>query len=1293
MPTERVLFHYKHDKQFSNTDTNAIGATTNETLRILETISGTTYYVRKFGQDYKVNGVTTATISTVRGSIGVNEWKFEFRGATTDTLFGTVTDNGSSTYVRGSNVATPEQLIIKLVWIMGTTAALAGGDDLSVISLLEDNDNPTTVTDEVGTHTVVLNGGAALNADQSKYGSTAGFCDNVDDSFEVADHADFNLGTGDFTIETWIRIPSGQTDDGSIFSKRPAATKKWIDVNYQYVDGINDQLELFIDSTGSWDIANNITLQEPVVYDTWQHLAITRSGNDFRAFIDGVQVWTDSSALGISVDATALHICQDGDFVGAYVNGFRVNKGTALYTSGFTPTATPLIPSGNDKLIINFVPNDTNVSELSAETLTGAGSIELYASKTGSTYYNSIMQHGGHRHTEAGTQAKPDFTYATAYARCSANDGVHFLDSQIYDETHTANQATVVTQSVLGQTLTITSGIGARVTREVSVQYNNSTAVYYNASGNDSNDGSWQSPKFTPAAAITARAGRSVIHGGTGATANDIFLITAPLTVPSYTFEADYGYTPTIRADSGFVGSSLITGGGSAFLRGIILDVNNFTNGAITNPRNVFDCTIKNTTTTGISNNTNLNNTFNCKKNLFQDCVIGISVKDSFSNTLTMDVSENIFDNCSSKGLEFFAEAGAPVFTGTFENCFFFDCNFGIHTKLTGGNVTITGVSINNNTFFNNTKGIFLEEVANTLTPPSTLTKCIFDSNTDHGIDSDVAVTITKNNFNNNGTDFNGNVTNNTPISGNPELSKTTTPYKLGLGAESVCFKADGSENDTGAILNNVLIQANNQSFNGIVFDGQNQYNNAIGTTGATDYNGMTVKWCTVKDYQGISIDLYSGAALDAEIDNNLVHNSGSGLKLSHGDNTIEENIFYKASKYNIHFDQSGQTINHNVSFGGKFNYYFDSNTSNIIFTNNITSGGGENGIFSAVSLAITFNCIDDPVTTSVDISASSNIQADPLFINTLDGTEDFHIKTIEGGFSFNSLCKDAGSSDIGAYAVDRAITSEHRRSYQLEHNPANLDQITQGLGITKSESALAEINLYAKGHKRIFPFEWDTNTISSETQTDILEYFSTLFSTNENELTKDQSVFRIHLIPETFLRTALNATVNASALTLTDTTLTVKENKYKGYRIGIKFISGTGSVISASAATLTDSGASWTVDEWIGYFIYYKKEFYTILSNTATVLTLSDPLSTLTDSASFDYSIDKYFEIASHEDTIFILKDPDSELIDGTYDYYIDFIEMKVTNNKFQPKPPGFNLTSRWSHARTGYKLTFQQK
>jgi hypothetical protein len=82
--------------------------------------------------------------------------------------------------------------------------------------------------------------------------------------------------------------------------------------------------------------------------NTWYHIAVTRSGNTFRSFVNGVVEKTFTVSGTIFSDATIPYnigrtAYQSGNFYyNGYMDDFRITRGYARYTGNFTPPTSAL---------------------------------------------------------------------------------------------------------------------------------------------------------------------------------------------------------------------------------------------------------------------------------------------------------------------------------------------------------------------------------------------------------------------------------------------------------------------------------------------------------------------------------------------------------------------------------------------------------------------------------------------------------------------------------------------------------------------------------------------------------------------------------------------------------------------------------------------------------------------------------------------------------------------------------------------------------------------------------------
>ena len=179
----------------------------------------------------------------------------------------------------------------------------------------------------------------------------SGYFDGTGDYLSVASNAAFGYGTGDFTIECWFNINSipGGSNGYFLIDQRTTGSQAAI-CAYVYSDAT---LVLIVNG-------GTVITGGTVIPNQWNHFALARSGTTTKMFLNGVQVgsnYTDTNNYAsLPVIIAARFQFDAGQFFPGYISNFRVVKGTALYTTTFTPPATPLTAITNTSLLLN----DTN---------------------------------------------------------------------------------------------------------------------------------------------------------------------------------------------------------------------------------------------------------------------------------------------------------------------------------------------------------------------------------------------------------------------------------------------------------------------------------------------------------------------------------------------------------------------------------------------------------------------------------------------------------------------------------------------------------------------------------------------------------------------------------------------------------------------------------------------------------------------------------------------------------------------------------------------------------------------
>lgn len=212
--------------------------------------------------------------------------------------------------------------------------AAANDPNFANVTLLmhgEGADASTTLTDSsVSPNTMTPVGGTQIDTAQFKYGSASILFDGTGDYITSAINADYQFGTGDLTLETFIRFNVVGT--AGIFS------------SYSDVDGgfilsyTGTALRLYARTTfhdRAWTPSTGI----------WYHLAISRAASVTRIFIDGIQLGADiadtrnwnPSPGNVNLQIGRTHTITN-DFNG-WMDEIRFTKGVGRYAANFTPPA------------------------------------------------------------------------------------------------------------------------------------------------------------------------------------------------------------------------------------------------------------------------------------------------------------------------------------------------------------------------------------------------------------------------------------------------------------------------------------------------------------------------------------------------------------------------------------------------------------------------------------------------------------------------------------------------------------------------------------------------------------------------------------------------------------------------------------------------------------------------------------------------------------------------------------------------------------------------------------------
>jgi hypothetical protein len=146
-----------------------------------------------------------------------------------------------------------------------------------------------------------------------------------------------------FTIEFWVYISTNQNADlvgtANNLAYLGSGNSGWV-IAYYTSGGIRFGHQ----ASSSW--SPDTTLGMTPILNSWNHIAVVRSGSTITGYLNGVAGTTPitssatftSNLYGVYVGAGAGN---QGQKLGGYISNLRIIKGAAVYTSAFTPTNRP----------------------------------------------------------------------------------------------------------------------------------------------------------------------------------------------------------------------------------------------------------------------------------------------------------------------------------------------------------------------------------------------------------------------------------------------------------------------------------------------------------------------------------------------------------------------------------------------------------------------------------------------------------------------------------------------------------------------------------------------------------------------------------------------------------------------------------------------------------------------------------------------------------------------------------------------------------------------------------------
>jgi len=221
---------------------------------------------------------------------------------------------------------------------------IIGGNDSYTKLLLhcDGTDGSTIFTDSsANNYTVGTVGTVQIDTAQKVFGTGSGLFDGNSDYLTLADSADWNFGSGDFTIDCLVRFAS--LGAGTLHG----IVNQTVDANSLFLWYYNvDDNKLYFYSRDNETYKARYSGNSPsFVINTWYHIALVRNGENIYMFKDGTaltcSVTTAISTntlpnLAANFEVGALQTGGSYYYLNGWIDELRISKGISRWTSDFT---------------------------------------------------------------------------------------------------------------------------------------------------------------------------------------------------------------------------------------------------------------------------------------------------------------------------------------------------------------------------------------------------------------------------------------------------------------------------------------------------------------------------------------------------------------------------------------------------------------------------------------------------------------------------------------------------------------------------------------------------------------------------------------------------------------------------------------------------------------------------------------------------------------------------------------------------------------------------------------------
>lgn len=232
-------------------------------------------------------------------------------------------------------------------------------DNVSALLHMDGTDASTTFVDETG-KTWTASDGAQIDTAQSQFGGASGLFSGSSDRVYHNTPAEFLFGSGDFTVEAFVRVPSITSAQAhriivGVFTAT-GDERSWF-----FSLDANGKVSFAYSTTGANTIGTGPSAGA-ITANTWHHVAASRIGNDLFLTVGGdVGIAKDVTGITFNDASTSPRVgdvITSGGFgiytFDGHIDNLRITKGVGRYTANFTPPIAAFPNVGPEYVVVSL---------------------------------------------------------------------------------------------------------------------------------------------------------------------------------------------------------------------------------------------------------------------------------------------------------------------------------------------------------------------------------------------------------------------------------------------------------------------------------------------------------------------------------------------------------------------------------------------------------------------------------------------------------------------------------------------------------------------------------------------------------------------------------------------------------------------------------------------------------------------------------------------------------------------------------------------------------------------------